>query len=215
VSLLCCCAFVRSEHAASSAGSSASVALISKARAELVARGAEVRGGPGVVPGGSGAGPAIQAPSHWLGGNPTLLQTPGEGHGWASWDELPSISLRVSLKAPKAVPSGQCQCSPLAGFAQGLQSHAIRPRFATSKTRGCYPMRAPSRVICLPPTEVSEERDDGIESAALSLLRRMHLRLSVRGFQGARKAQSKLSRAHTAGGNTYTAKQHAEAPRLT
>jgi hypothetical protein len=28
-------------------------------------------------------------------------------------------------------------------------------------------MRAPSRVICLP-TEVSEERDDGIESAALS-----------------------------------------------
>jgi hypothetical protein len=52
------------------------------------------------------------------------------------------------------------------------------------------------------PTEVSEERDDGIESAALSLSRQMHLRLSVRGFQGARKAQSKLSRAHTAGGNT-------------
>ena len=75
-------------------------------------------------------------------------------------------------------------------------------------------MRAPSRVICLP-TEVSEERDDGIESAALSLSRRMDLRLSVREFQGARKAQSKLSRAHTAGGNTHTAKQHAEAPRLT
>jgi hypothetical protein len=51
--------------------------------------------------------------------------------------------------------------------------------------------------------EVSEERgDDGIESAALSLSRRMHLRLSVRGFQGARKAQSKLSRTHTAGGDT-------------
>ena len=47
-------------------------------------------------------------------------------------------------------------------------------------------MRAPSRVICLP-TEVSEERDDGIESAALSLSRRMDLRLSVREFQGARK----------------------------
>ena len=47
---------------------------------------------------------------------------------------------------------------------------AIRPRFATSKTRGCYLMRAcalqPSRAmaICLP-TEVSEERDDGIEPA--------------------------------------------------
>jgi hypothetical protein len=54
-------------------------------------------------------------------------------------------------------------------------------------------MRAPSRVICLP-TEVSEEHgDDGIESTALSLSRRMDLRLSVREFQGARKAQSKLS----------------------
>jgi hypothetical protein len=50
-------------------------------------------------------------------------------------------------------------------------------------------MRAPSRVFCLP-AEVSEERDDGIESAAFSLSRRMHLRLSVRGFQGAQKAQA-------------------------
>ena len=45
---------------------------------------------------------------------------------------------------------------------------AIRPRFATSKTRGCYLMRAcalqPSRAICLP-TEVSEERDDRTEPA--------------------------------------------------
>jgi hypothetical protein len=37
--------------------------------------------GPGLVQGGSEAGPAIQAPSHWLGGSPTLLQTPGEEHG--------------------------------------------------------------------------------------------------------------------------------------
>jgi hypothetical protein len=76
-------------------------------------------------------------------------------------------------------------------------------------------MRAPSRVICLPPTEVSEERDDGIESAALSLSRRMHLRLSVRGFQVARKAQIKLSRAHTEGGNTHSEATRREAPRLT
>jgi hypothetical protein len=152
---------------------------------------------PGWSRGGPGAGPCHTGRSHWLGGILHYCRTPGEEHGRAPFDLLAGFA-----QGPQG--SVKCQCSLLAGFAQGLQSHAIRPRFATSKTRGCYPMRAPSRVICLPPTEVSEERDDRIESAALSLSRRMHLRLSVRGFQGARKAQIKLSRAHTAGENTHS-----------
>jgi hypothetical protein len=142
-----------------------------------------VRGGSGA--GGGGASCSIQGPSWSLvaAGNPILIAANDSRRGAAWLSSLRSPCLRVSLKAPNQ-GSAKCQRSLVI-----LQSHAIRPRFATSKTRGCYlmPMRAPSRASCLP-TEVSEERDDGIESAAFSLSRRMHSRLSVRGFQGARKA---------------------------
>jgi hypothetical protein len=120
-------------------------------------------------------------------------------------DELPQISLRGSLKAPNPQCSAKCQCSSVI-----LQSHAIRPRFATSKTRGCYLMRAPSRASCLS-TEVSEERDDGIGSSQLRSLFRVECTHVCRYVDF--KARAKQIKPNIHCRRKYTAKQHAEAPR--
>jgi hypothetical protein len=199
--------------------SNASVALIPNGAAE-------VRGGPG---GGSGAapgwvragwavrgGPAIgwEARAGRPGGTPYVI---GKLHYCTPFD--PGSSVRSPCGLLRSRHPMQCQVpmQSTCGFRSRTSIARDPPTIRHEQNEELLSNANAHSIARHLPADRGERgarRRDRV-SCVVSFASNGLLRLSVREFQGARKAQSKLSRAHTAGGNTHTAKQHAEAPRLT